>query len=40
MGSPLAPNLANIFRGLSKSPLLNEYNVNKTEFYSTNVDDI
>ena len=40
MGSPLAPNLANIFIGLSKSTLLNEYNVNKTEFYSTYVDDI
>ena len=40
MGSPLAPNLANIFIGLYKSTFLNEHNVNKTEFYSTYVDDI
>ena len=33
MGSPLAPVLANVFMGFYKSKLLNEYNLNKPEFY-------
>ena len=40
MGSPLAPVLANIFMGFYKSKWLNEYNLNKPEFYLEYVDDI
>ena len=41
MGSPLAPVLANIFMGFYESKwLLNEYNLNKPEFYLRYVDDI
>ena len=40
MGSPLAPVLANIFMGFYKSKWLNEYNLNKTKFYLSYVDDI
>ena len=40
MGSPLAPVLANVFMGFYKSKLLNEYNLNKPEFYKIYVDDI
>ena len=40
MGSPLAPVLANIFMGFHKSKWLNEYNLNKTNFYLRYADDI
>ena len=40
MGSPLAPVLANIFMGFHESKWLNEYNLNKPEFYLRYVDDI
>ena len=40
MGSPLAPVLANIFMGFYKSKWLNEYNLNKPNFYLRYVDDI
>ena len=40
MSSPLAPVLANIFMGFHESKWLNEYNLNKTRFYSRYVDDI
>ena len=41
MGSPLAPVLANVFMGFYESKwLLNEYNLNKPEFYLRYVDDI
>ena len=40
MGSPLAPVLANVFMELYKSKWLNEYNLNKPEFYLRYVDDI
>ena len=40
MGSPLAPVLANIFMGFYESKWLNEYNLNKPEFYLRYVDDI
>ena len=33
MGSPLAPVLANIFMGFLESKWLNEYNLNKPNFY-------
>ena len=33
MGFPLAPALAKIFMGFHKSKWLNEYNLNKTNFY-------
>ena len=40
MGSPLAPVLANIFMGFHESKWLDEYNLNKPEFYLRYVDDI
>ena len=40
MGSPLAPVLANIFMGFHESKWLNEYNLNKPNFYLRYVDDI
>ena len=40
MGSPLAPHLANIFMGFYESKWLNEYNLNKPNFYFRYVDDI
>ena len=40
MGSPLALALANIFMGFHESKWLNEYNLNKLEFYVRQVDDI
>ena len=40
MGSPLAPVLANIFMGFYESNWLNEYNLNKPNFYLRYVDDI
>ena len=40
MGSPLAPVLANVFMELYKSKWLNEYNLNKPEFYLRYDDDI
>ena len=40
MGSPLAPVLANIFMGFYESKWLNEYNLNKRNFYLRYVDDI
>ena len=40
MGSPLAPVLANIFMGFYESKWLNEYNLNKPNFYLRYVDDI
>ena len=39
MGSPLAPVLANIFMGFYKSKWLNEYNLNKPNFYLRYVDN-
>ena len=40
MDSPLAPILANIFMGFYKSKWLNEYNLNKPNFYLRYVGDI
>ena len=40
MGSPLAPVLANIFMGFYESKWLNEYNLNKPNFYLRYVDYI
>ena len=40
MSSPLAPVLANIFMGFHESKWLNEYNLNKPNFYLRYVDDI
>ena len=40
MGSPLAPVLANIVMGFHESKWLNEYNLNKPNFYLRYVDDI
>ena len=40
MGSPLAPVLANIFMGIHESKWLNEYNLNKPNFFKRYVDDI
>ena len=40
MGSPFAPVLANIFMGFYVSKWLNEYNLNKSNFYLRYVDDI
>ena len=40
MGSPLIPVLANIFMGFYKSKWLNEYNLNKHNFYLRYVDKI
>ena len=40
MGSPLAPVLANIFMSFYESKWLNEYNLNKPQFYFRFVDDI
>ena len=40
MGSPLASVLANIFIGFYESKWLNEYNLNKPNFYLRYVDDI
>ena len=40
MGSPLAPVLVNVIMGFFESKWLNEYNLNKPEFYSRCVDDI
>ena len=40
MGSPLAPVLANILMGFQESKWLNEYNLNKSQFYLRYVDDI
>ena len=39
MGSPLAPVLAYIFMGFYESKWLNEYNLNKPNFYLRYVDD-
>ena len=39
MGSPLAPVLPNIFMGFYESKWLNEYNLNKPEFYIRYVDE-
>ena len=38
MYSPLAPVLANIFMGFYETKWLNEYNLNKPEFYLRYVD--
>ena len=40
MGSPLAPVLANIFMSFHESKWLNEYNLNKPNFFLRYVDDI
>ena len=40
MGSPLASILGNIFMGFYESKWLNEYNLNKPNFYLRYVDDI
>ena len=40
MVSPLAIVLANIFTGFYESKWLNEYNLNKPNFYLRYVDDI
>ena len=40
MGSALAPALANIFKDFYESNWLNEYNLNKPNFYLRFVDDI
>ena len=40
MDSPLAPVLANIFMGFYESKWLNEFNLNKPNFYLRYVDDI
>ena len=40
MGSPLTPILANIFMGFYESKWLNEYNLNKPNFYLRSVGDI
>ena len=40
MGSPLAPVLANIFTRFRESKWLDEYNLNKPNFYLRYVDDI
>ena len=40
MGSPLAPDPANIFMGFHESKWLNEFNLNKPKFYLRYVDDI
>ena len=40
MSSLLAPVIANIFMGYSKTKWLNEYNLNKSRFYLRYVDDI
>ena len=40
MGSPLSPVLANNFMGFYESKWLNEYTLNKPEFYLRYVDDI
>ena len=40
IGSPLAPTLANIFMGFYESKWLNEYTLNKPNFYLRYVDDI
>ena len=40
MGSLLAPVIANIFMGYSKTKWLNEYNLNKSRFYLRYVDNI
>ena len=40
MGSLLGPVLANIFMGVHESKCLNEYNLNKPNFYLRYVDDI
>ena len=40
MGSPLTPVLANIFMCFHESKGLNEYNLNKSNFYLRYVDDI
>ena len=40
MGSPLAPVLANIFMRFHESKWLDEYNLNKPNFYLRHVDDI
>ena len=39
MGSPLTPVLANIFMGFYESKWLNEYNLNKPNFYLRYVGD-
>ena len=40
MGSPLTPALANIFMGFCEFKWLNEYNLNKPNFFLKNVGDI
>ena len=40
IASPLAPSLANIFMSFYESKWLNEYNLNKPNFYLRYVDDI
>ena len=40
MGSPLTSVVSNIFMGIHESMWLNEYDLNKSKFYSGFVDDI
>ena len=40
IASPLAPSLANIFMSFYESKWLNEYNLNKPNFYLRHVDEI
>ena len=40
MSSPLASVVSNIFMGIHESVWLNEYDLNKSKFYSGFVDDI
>ena len=40
MASPLAPVLANIFMGFYKTKWLDEYNLNKPQFYLIYAEDI
>ena len=40
MGSPLAPDPANIFMGFHESKWLNEFNLKKPKFYLRYVDDV
>ena len=40
MSSPLASVVSNIFMGIHESMWLNEYDLNKSKFYSGFVDDI
>ena len=40
MGSPLGPDLANIFMDFYESKWLNDYNINKPKIYLRYIDDI